>query len=441
MADHRYILEPYKGMSTRYTCPSCGKHRKFARYIDTETNEHLGDIVGKCERSDNCSHHYTPKQYFADNGITAEPSNIIKTPEPIKPMSLIQHTLLTKTLKDYEYNHFVTYLSTLFDTATVEDLINRYKVGTSKHWPGSTVFWQIDQAGNIRTGKIMQYDPATGKRVKEPFEKIQWVHKVIKEADFTLKQCLFGEHLLLNNKLPVAVVESEKTAIIAAGYLPQFTWVAAGNKQGLSVDKCNALKQHNKTVILYPDLNAFKDWFAKAKLYNFKTSDLLEKKATEEERSRGLDLADYLVRFDIKQFVNNEPSPQPAARPAQDIEPDPIPGTPEQNLAKLSIKTENLTKPYIQTETLKPDASDSPKMLRFVDIQSAISADLIALRQQYQDLEDCRLIPDQHMGYISSLWQGVMIYKHHPPSLKLYTEPLQQILIEIKALNQNNIAI
>lgn len=423
MADHRYILEPYKGMSTRYTCPSCGKHRKFARYIDTENNEHLGDKVGKCERSDNCSYHYSPKQHFADNGITAEPSNFIKTPEPIKPMSLIPNTLAEKTMKDYEHNHFVTFLSTLFDTATTEDLINRYKIGTSKHWPGSTVFWQIDQAGNIRTGKIMQYDPANGKRVKEPFEKIQWVHKVIKQPEFNLKQCLFGEHLLSDNKLPVAVVESEKTAIIAAGYLPQFTWVAAGNKQGLSVDKCNALKQHANTVILFPDLNAFEEWSGKSKLYNFKTSDLLEKKATEEERSSGLDLADYLIRFDVKEFAQKEPKPQHTDQPAQ-------------NLTKPQIQIENLTKPDIES-----DKSDRPETLTKVDIQTGIAADLLDLRQQYQDLEDGGLIPDQHKNYVGTLWRGVMIYKRHPPSLKLYTDPLQQILTEIKTTNHKNTAI
>ena len=43
----------------------------------------------------------------------------------------------------------------------------------------------------------MLYDPTTGKRVKEPFNHISWVHKVIKQPEFELKQCLFGEHLLL----------------------------------------------------------------------------------------------------------------------------------------------------------------------------------------------------------------------------------------------------
>jgi len=56
----------------------------------------------------------------------------------------------------------------------------------------------------------MLYSPTTGKRVKEPFNHITWVHKALKQPDFNLKQCLFGEHLLQDKTKPVAIVESEK---------------------------------------------------------------------------------------------------------------------------------------------------------------------------------------------------------------------------------------
>ena len=62
--------------------------------------------------------------------------------------------------------------------------MSRYFIETSKYWNGSTVFWQIDTKGNIHTGKVMQYDPKTGKRVKQPINKISWVHTVLKLYDF-----------------------------------------------------------------------------------------------------------------------------------------------------------------------------------------------------------------------------------------------------------------
>ncbi len=111
----------------------------------------------------------------------------------------------------------------------------------------------------------------------------------------------FGEHLLQGNTKPIAIVESEKTAIIASVYLPQFIWLAAGSKDGLSLNKCQVLK--GRTVIIYPDLNGFEKWTAKAKelshIASFAVSDLLERKATDKEKGEGLDLADYLIRFPV----------------------------------------------------------------------------------------------------------------------------------------------
>jgi hypothetical protein len=75
---HRFILEPYTGQRSRGTCSNCGAAHEFSRYIDTENgNAYLDDRVGKCNRTNNCSHHYTPKQYFADNGF---PSDFKKSP-------------------------------------------------------------------------------------------------------------------------------------------------------------------------------------------------------------------------------------------------------------------------------------------------------------------------------------------------------------------------
>ncbi|MFV0598880.1 MAG: PG0870-related protein [Bacteroidales bacterium] len=44
-------LEKYKGQSTRYTCPKCGRKHSFTRYIDTETNIYIDEKVGICNRA------------------------------------------------------------------------------------------------------------------------------------------------------------------------------------------------------------------------------------------------------------------------------------------------------------------------------------------------------------------------------------------------------
>jgi len=314
VSNHRFILEPYKGLNSRYLCPQCNdKGKSFSRYIDNETNAHVNASVGKCNRESKCTYHYTPKQYFEDNKgfLTVPPHlhNNLSTSnkqliEPTKPTSFISDTIFKSSLKGYDSNHFVTYLFSLFGSAVTSQLISRYFIATSKHWSGSTVFWQIDTKGKIRTGKIMLYNPTTGKRIKEPYNHIHWVHKAIKEPCFELKQCLYGQHLLIDDAKPVAVVESEKTAIISSVYLPQFIWVAVGSLNNLSADKCEILK--GRTIVLFPDLNGFDKWSNKAKeLSNIGTvivSDLLELRASDEERKNGLDLADYLMRHNYKDF-------------------------------------------------------------------------------------------------------------------------------------------
>ncbi len=327
MSNHRYILEKYKGMNTRYRCPDCKQRDKtFSLYIDTVTGEHVNPSVGRCNRESNCGYHYTPKQYLQDNNFSFDaPQPKIFKPrivQPSKPVSLISVEVFKASLKEHEANHFVKYLIDLFGVTVASELVSKYFIGTSKYWNGATAFWQIDTQGKVRTGKIMLYSPTTGKRIKEPFNHIQWVHKVIKQLEFELKQCLFGEHLLKGNMKPVAIVESEKTAIIASVYLPQFIWVAVGSLTNLNAEKCSTLK--GRTVILFPDLNGFEKWTNKAKelshLARFTVSDLLELKASEEEKQQGFDLADYLIKFDYKEFQQAE-TPPPAVQPIAEIEP------------------------------------------------------------------------------------------------------------------------
>jgi hypothetical protein len=310
MKEHKFILEPYNGMKTRHHCPSCKQRDKtFSLYIDSETGEHIHPTVGRCNREINCGNHYTPKQYFQDNNIsfdtplpTAYKSQIAVN-QP-KTISFIPVEIFNASLKAHEKNHFVKFLIDIFGNEVASQMVSLYFIGTSEHWEGATVFWQIDTTGKIRTGKVMLYSPATGKRIKHPYNYINWAHSLIKDPEFQLRQCLFGEHLLIDKTKPVAIVESEKTAIIASIYLPEFIWLATGGISNLNIEVCSVLKGRN--VILFPDLNGFDKWSSRAKefshLATFIVSDLLERKATKTERQQGFDIADYLIKLDYKSF-------------------------------------------------------------------------------------------------------------------------------------------
>lgn len=303
MNDYRYTLEPYNGMKTRYHCPNCNKKGVFTKYIDTQTNEHLNDAVGKCSRLIKCGYHYAPKQYFDDNNMsfdTSINSKVISRVKPKPKTSFINVEVLHKSKTMSRANFFIDFLANHWNKEVAFELMDKYHIGTSSHWNGSTVFWQVDIKDNVRSGKIMLYNASNGKRVKEPYNHINWVHKALKLDNFNLEQCYFGEHLLNEDtSKPVAIVESEKTAIISSVYLPEFIWLACGSANNLNKAKTKVLKGRN--VVLFPDLKCFDLWNDKipqlTSLATFRTSTLLKHKATQTEKEQGYDLADYLLKI------------------------------------------------------------------------------------------------------------------------------------------------
>ncbi|HRG21958.1 MAG TPA: DUF6371 domain-containing protein [Saprospiraceae bacterium] len=301
-------LEPYNGMKTRFHCPSCEHRTKsFVRYINTQTGEHIHPLVGKCNRDLKCGYHYTPKQYFQENPqYHFEPKLIVRKRSfsSQKAWSCIPFESFNESLCDYEDNNFVQFLLNKYGNEVTTKAIENYYIGTSDHWKGSTIFWQIDQDGKIHTGKIMLYDQNTGKRVKKPYDHIYWTHKFLKLDNFSLKQCFFGEHLLSDKSKTVAIVESEKTAIIASLYFIDLIWLACGGISNLTPEKCEVLKGRN--VVLFPDLKAFDKWSSQLKkiahIANFRISNFLEAKASNTARTSGWDLADFLINFDLVDF-------------------------------------------------------------------------------------------------------------------------------------------
>ena len=70
---------------------------------------------------------------------------------------------------------------------------------------------------------------------------------------------------------------------------------------GLNLNEVNTRVLNGRNIVLFPDLKCFDLWNDKipylTKLANFRTSTLLEEKATENERKQGLDIADYLLKI------------------------------------------------------------------------------------------------------------------------------------------------
>ena len=308
----RYHLQKYAGISSRHTCPACERPRCFTLYID-DNGHILHPTVGRCDHESSCGYHLTPRQYFHDHpehrhfvipSERSESRNLhhdrhART-DRASP-SIIPHNLIPPPSAT---NHLITYLKTMIPSSAIGRIIVDYRLASTLDQ--AIIFLQIDKASQCRTGKIMQYDPNTGHRIKDPNMpgRINWLQTTLKRKkqlpkDWQLTQCLFGEHLLRQHPdTTIALVESEKTAIISSALMPQYTWLATGGKSGLTSERLSSLK--GRKIIVFPDVDAFKDW--QQKIFTFphldiRISRLLEDNATPEDREAHIDLADWLLRY------------------------------------------------------------------------------------------------------------------------------------------------
>ncbi|MCI2228979.1 DUF6371 domain-containing protein [Polaribacter sp. MSW13] len=239
------------------------------------------------------------KYFNTDNVSFINEVKTIKPHDPIKP-SFHSLQLQDKIIKEYDSQEYddnlTTFLLSKFTFDEVQKATqNYYLTGANYFWNNATLFWQINHKEQIQACKIMLYNKLTGKRIKEPYNHINWLHNAIKEPDFNLNQCLFGLHLINEDyQKEIAIVESEKTAIIMSIFLPDFIWLATGSKSGFKIELLQPLKKRN--CIAFPDKGEFNNWNTKATELNkqgFKiaVSDLLEKT----NFNNGFDLADYYL--------------------------------------------------------------------------------------------------------------------------------------------------
>ena len=321
---HTYFLQPYKGPGSRLTCPACGDKNCFSLYVDNN-GDYINEGVGRCNHESSCGYHYTPKQFFTDHP-SARPNwqeNFFRIPQQtIK--SAVKKTIcsiLTEVVKSSVNplidSDFTIFLASLIGRDNTLKIIKDYHLGVTKN--RDVIFYQIDKEGRCRTGKIMKYNRVTGRRIKDENVggKITWVHSVLKKSDnpklrlpdsWELTKCLFGEHLLKQYPFKnVAIVESEKTAVICSSFWSEYIWLATGGKSQLN-NKLQVLK--GRKIVAFPDVDGYQEWKEKLSQVSgldITVSDVLEKNATAEDRDNHVDIADLLIRQYRKEHISITP--------------------------------------------------------------------------------------------------------------------------------------
>jgi hypothetical protein len=143
----------------------------------------------------------------------------------------------------------------------------------------------------------MLYNCNTGKRIKEPFNHVSWIHKQLKLNTYILQQCLFGLHNIkcVEKGNTICIVESEKTAVIMSIVSPNCLWLATGSKTGFKEEMLQPIREYS--LIAYPDKTEYNNWYKVSKSlnrkgYKIECSDLLENINIKD----GGDLVDFLFK-------------------------------------------------------------------------------------------------------------------------------------------------
>lgn len=305
---NRYVLQRYEGVRSRFNCPNCGEKHCYTKFIDVTTGDYVGDEYGRCDRVEKCGYFVPPTgKNCKDKPLMVKPSEALKGyQEEVLGISLISTAKVVESMTMND--NLSTFLFNNFDPIKVKNTLVKYKIGESDKWKGSTVFWQIDNQFDTRTGKIILYDVKTGKRMKGERPFISWAHnpdyKLMDKTfleDFNLQQCIFGEHLVTPETTEIHIVESEKTALLC-NIMDGKVWLSVGGIEMINEDRLLPFKHCKMTF--YPDkgAKALDKWKKKLsefhEIYDIKINTSLEKSDLPE----GSDLADVI----IKKYAKNK---------------------------------------------------------------------------------------------------------------------------------------
>jgi hypothetical protein len=334
----RYQLQPYAGSRrNRYRCPRCGQSQQLTRWLDTQTGELLPPEFGRCNRQDQCGYDVSPYQADGAGQRYVDTQRAMVLPRPRQrappvltpPLCVIPEVLVQRSCIAYERNQFARLLQARFGIGVAYELLARFEIGTSNHWPGATVFWQRDELGRVRGGQVVLFD-AHGHTAKLPNSDgtlrrcTTWMHTVLARRYRRQGQPLptwLTQYLDPANHVPkspslyglrqlatgtatqsIALVEAPKTAVICAGYFPTVTWLAVGSLSQLTAERLRPLRPY--AVTLYPDASAtghaYQVWEQKATQlrqqgFRLTVSPVLEQQLAPAQRAAGYDLADVLL--------------------------------------------------------------------------------------------------------------------------------------------------
>lgn len=188
----------------------------------------------------------------------------------------------------------------------LEYTLRVYGVGHAHQ--GHTIFWQIDEQYKVRTAKMMLYK-SDGHRDREHKGNFHWIHNLLAKAGKVdlnkteYKTTLFGMHLLNQDPEKICIVESEKTALLAAIYFgntDKAVWMASGGLTMLTAQRLAPILASKKDIVLFPDKDGESKWREQVRKFDnghVDCSTFYMDKYWDEQDGPKADLGDILVKI------------------------------------------------------------------------------------------------------------------------------------------------
>lgn len=259
------------------------------------------------------------------------------SPPPLPTLELPKY-LMAGTKLSLDKDNLVTWIRTgikwdVVQRSRIDQVIDQYNVGHGKY--GHTMFWQLDEKGQLRTAKMMKYR-TDGHRDKQAQWNFDFVHSIFargqKQFDehghlvvdehgepilkYPYKQIydeekqearltFFGMHLLdkYGKNATVNIVESEKTAIlmaIAYGNHAQQVWMACGGLEMITRERLQPIIDRGRRIVLYPDRDGIDKWRIKCEQMhypNMAVDCIPVQKWWKPEDGEKADIADVVIRI------------------------------------------------------------------------------------------------------------------------------------------------
>lgn len=284
-----------------FKCFACGSAGDAVRFLQLKENLSFPDAI-----------RWLGKKYSIDTDMedfNYTPPTPVPAPPPLP--TLVLPTKYVNSRRDLTDDNFVKFLLALpWDGAArsrIDAVLEAYRVGHSKY--GHTIWWQIDEDYQVRTGKMMLYK-TDGHRDKVTVHNFDWIHKSLERNGlvdlnkYEMRQCYFGQHLLkVFPKADINIVESEKTAVImsiAYGCPEHQIWVACGGLTLITQERLEPFIKNGRYITLFPDRDGRERWKDKLDTIDYKKlryNDEFVTKYWLPEDGEKADIADIIVRW------------------------------------------------------------------------------------------------------------------------------------------------